>query len=163
MRAGKYRAWHIPTRRMLYFDRLWICTEYDSIAFELADSSRQEEYSLWAGHSHLPSKNVAEYIFMQYTDLPDKNGTEICEGDIMRRDYPAGYSLDEVKFGFYDNGEDYEAYEGGYGWYMQGVSYYKDGSSDNRIHGFDGYPFNEGTSEVVGNRNENPELLKEVK
>lgn len=58
----KLRALHKPTGRMFYFDRLWICTEYDSIAFVLAEESQQKEYKLHAGHSHLPSNDATEYV-----------------------------------------------------------------------------------------------------
>lgn len=101
MQELKIRAWHIPTRRMLYFDNIRLCTEYDSIAFELAEASRQEEYKLWAGHSHLPSNEKAEYIFMLYTGRLDKKGREIYAGDRVRWHTYDGY-IGETEVSFRD-------------------------------------------------------------
>lgn len=102
--------------------------------------------------------------FSQYTGIKDKNGKEIYEGDILRAEYPAGYSLCEVRFGLYDNVEPYEDHAYGNGFYYIENRFYHSGREkeikkdiyplvDSCILG---YPL-----EVVGNIYENPELLGE--
>lgn len=144
MQETKLRAWHKPTRRMLYFDNLWICTEYDSIAFDLAEASKQEEYKLWAGHSCLPSNDVAEYIFMLPTSLPDKNGDEIYEGDKLKY---------EVK-GFPIRTAVVEASPGRF-------TFYWEDEQDGDFHKNALYVYFEKCWEIIGNIHENGELMKE--
>jgi len=78
----KFRAWHRDSKKMFYFNRLWICSEYDSLAFEYMGG--QNEYKLLAGHSGLPSNNEADYIFMRYTGLKDSKNIEECFGDLIK-------------------------------------------------------------------------------
>jgi len=77
--------------------------------------------------------NETDYFaIMQFTDLLDKNGREIYEGDIL-----TGNKV--VRFGNIDGG-----YEGEYG------------------IGFNVNPFHSEEMEIIGNIYENPELLKET-
>lgn len=126
MREIKYRAWDIQTESMrdvLVID--WVN--------ELIDLS-----------SGIIERRPHEVILMQYTGLKDKNGVEICEGDIVETVYNgevfAGvvvYDLSEVDFKVTDGKEKY-------GRNFQ----YLAGNDEN---------------EVIGNIYENPELLESKK
>ncbi len=126
MREIKFRAWDIQTESMrdvLVID--WVN--------ELIDLS-----------SGIIERRPHEVILMQYTGLKDKNGVEICEGDIVETVYNgevfAGvvvYDLSEVDFKVTDGKEKY-------GRNFQ----YLAGNDEN---------------EVIGNIYENPELLESKK
>jgi len=112
-------------------------------------------------HKMLNNKN---YQIMQFTGLTDKLGKEIYGGDIIKYSYPIGYSLCEIKFGIYDNGESYEDYEGGNGWYFEEHKFYYGRKTRGvNIYSLETghYPLNTYECEVIGNVYENPELLKE--
>lgn len=99
---------------------------------------------------------------MQFTGLLDTNSKEIYEGDILRWEYPAGYSLAEVKFGLYNNGELYDDNVSGNGWYLRERSHFtNDYEREVAIHPFipEEYPFGPYLPQVIGNIYENPELL----
>ena len=92
------------------------------------------------------------------------NGKEIYEGDIIKYSYPIGYSLCEIKFGIYDNGELHEDYEGGNGWYFEEHKFYYGRKTRGvNIYSLETghYPLNTYECEVIGNIYNNPELLKE--
>ena len=126
MREIKFRAWDIQTESMrdvLVID--WVN--------ELIDLS-----------SGIIERRPHEVILMQYTGLEDKNGVEICEGDIVETVYNgevfAGvvvYDLSEVDFKVTDGKEKY-------GRNFQ----YLAGNDEN---------------EVIGNIYETPELLESKK
>jgi uncharacterized phage protein (TIGR01671 family) len=82
---------------------------------------------------------------MQYTGLKDKNGKEIYEGDVLGVPNPNIKYV--VKFGSYDNEEDYEDYQSGVGFYVEN----KTGRISSLTPQF-GY-------EIIGNLYENKELL----
>jgi len=109
--------------------------------------------------------NTERIEWILYTGLSDKNSVEIFEGDILKYTYPAGYALCEVRFGKWDNGETYEDYEGGYGWFIKEYAHYKFKDSNRetievRLSGITGYPLNQHKHEVIGNIKENPDLLE---
>ena len=126
MEGINFRAWDIKTESMrdvLVID--WVN--------ELIDLS-----------SGIIERRPHEVILMQYTGLKDKNGVEICEGDIVETVYNgevfAGvvvYDLSEVDFKVTDGKEKY-------GRNFQ----YLAGNDEN---------------EVIGNIYENPELLESKK
>lgn len=94
---------------------------------------------------------------MQYTGLKDKSGKEIYEEDIVREEFPAGWREYEVKFGEFDNGEEYEGHESAIGWYLELTRGSKGFEDDWKIENMLGYNHK---LEVIGNIYENPELLK---
>lgn len=93
-------------KRMFYFNELWVCSEYDSLAF--AYNEGRNEYELLAGHSGLPSDDLNTWEFMLHTGLKDKTGREAYFKDIavdnagnpiiIVWDYPLLARLQEIEF-----------------------------------------------------------------
>ena len=102
-------------------------------------------------------------ILMQYTGLKDKNGKEIYEYDLLRRTYPAGYTIYEVRFGEYDNGECPSDYDGGYGWFLKKAYAVHNGKEEDilaeDVYGMGSDSYYQDGAEVIGNIYENPEFL----
>ena len=73
----------------------------------------------------------------QYTELKDKNGTKIFEGDIVKLSYKDGFEIGPI------------------GWSTIDVRY-KFASPDGTAYGIDVT----NTFEVIGNIHDNPELMK---
>lgn len=95
--------------------------------------------------------------FSQYAGFKDKNGKEVYEGDLLRENYKAGYSIYQVCFGLYDNEEDYEGSIRGIGWYITEHAFMNSGYQENLCEMIDFSKF-----EVIGNRFQNPELLEQT-
>lgn len=111
------------------------------------------------------SRGDWEYDVMQFTGLTDKNGKEIYEGDVVE----CWFGKMVVRFGQYANGLIASEYVGGNGFYLEYVT--KDGAF-NFSHKFehmseeannesspDDFP-GHGLYEIIGNKWENPELVK---
>ena len=150
-RIIKFRAWDntskdIGGQRMLSWDEL---TQYEA------------EFGESFYISAMFSSENKDLLPMQLTGLTDRLGVEIYEGDVLKMTYPAGYSLYEVKFGNYDNGEEYESNESGIGWFTEEHAHYTDeGIVEIRICSMVGYPLEHYEHEVIGNIWKNPELLE---
>ena len=93
-----------------------------------------------------------DQIYLQYTGLKDKNGTEIFQGDVVSRVVAGETEIGIVKFGEVD-------LETGYPWAAasQALCFYVDGwegcGGEVGLHSCE-------KPEVIGNIYENPELLK---
>ncbi|QDX91091.1 hypothetical protein EEL30_01025 (plasmid) [Brevibacillus laterosporus] len=107
-------------------------------------------------------------ILMQYTGLKDRNGKEIYEGDIVKRNFEIGrVVINPISLG----AEDYEIDDSGY--FIGVVSYRpSEGYVLNKCKKFNdddelqskksGVKIYPNHAEVIGNIYENPELLEEA-
>ena len=118
MRELKFRCWNNCTRKYI------------------PENELMENFAEYLGEDHL-------YI-EQYTGLNDKNGKEICEGDIVN--YSDGcicvvqYEDEGARFIHRDISDDFP-----FGF--------------NRLEEYDGEEYDGELFEVIGNTHENPELL----
>jgi len=141
MREIKFRAWDLVTKTM---------KEVRGIFYFRGDE--------------LKMVNITEnrrYEFMQFTDLKDSKGKEIYEGDIVIADdggewFPHEY--DEEKDEYYPTGKYLVEYDSEFARFIL-----IDLETNCEVE-CDYNPFSlpDFTLEVIGNKFQNPELLKEV-
>ena len=128
MREIKFRAWDNQKNKMVFmFEETKIVLSETEWEF---GENEQDEMIYGSSGSSL----------MQFVELKDKNGKEIFEGDIIKRDWKADGSLNE--------GFDLFVCE------LQGQRW---------LHSLDGNEWSdifEGKDEIIGNKFENPELLE---
>lgn len=145
MREIKFRVWDKKNKKMYYGDKK---DEPNMIGFDgeiyvtgstgpMCDCGCSADYINWC--------NPGDYELMQYTGLNDKNGKKIYEGDIVRQRRFLGWDK--------QNGERYKDI---YGVVRFENGMFTCGIVDNTIIDWN-------KCEVIGNKWENPELLKEVK
>lgn len=92
MREIKFRVWDKKFNMMLGFKSVYI--NFDEGKIEVTtDTLRYEE---------VYTDEIEDFVLMQYTNLKDKNGKEIYEGDILKVKLDDGEANLYVK---YTNGE----------------------------------------------------------
>jgi uncharacterized phage protein (TIGR01671 family) len=140
MRETKFRMWFPKSKRMIHFEGLSICDEYDRLCFDISEADCLEEYEYLAGYSYIPNE---EGLKMEFTGLKDKNGKEIYEGDIAKGLWDAELDYSTQIFAVeFRNGTFVENYFGR-----------PLGDCVKNYH-------NGNTIEVIGNIYETPELIK---
>ena len=131
MREIKFKAWDKKNKTM-----------HDEIQL-------QHSVGKWSAMPYgTNSKRLENFILLQYTDLKDKNGVEMCEGDILGVPNPTIKYV--IKFGEYHYNIDYDTCENGVGFYMETVGNEEEKRCLENINYI----------RVIGNMYENPELLK---
>jgi len=123
MREFKFRAWDIENKRMIYGQT----PDSPSSSWILA----------------LPDEG---FLKMQYTELKDKDGKEIYEGDIVS---VTGNQIFEIGNFFSERNirlVEFNNEKASFGWSISGLMFCKGAQS---------------SLESIGNKYENPELLEE--
>lgn len=151
MRSHKFKAWDTVKKVMHSAEELGADQETLSVDGRgfvniSSVSTKQSQF-----HPHL--------LPLEYTDRKDSKQAEIYEDDVLKWEYPTGYSLALVCFGEYDNGETHEDYVGGYGWYLKEYSHLDARTWKSYIHSFCGYPLDAYDHVIIGNIHENPSIL----
>lgn len=137
MREPRFRAWieryhkYMPVA-MIHFEPILGKIDYIEVVATGGD---------WA--KFYPE----EFILEQYTGLRDKNGKEICVGDVVRID-----SIDELRVGYVDLVNDQYCIVCG-----------EDDEGHKIVAEFYYYSKPEENCEVISNIHEDPELLEEKK
>ena len=124
-REIKFRMWHKKSKKMF---------DVESINF------KDRSLNMWNSEMYtLSTFSLDDVVLMQYTELHDKNGKEIYEGDIIKVDYNVQIYIFEVK---------YNKKEACFRMYYEDLSFMDFDIDD------------EGLYEVIGNIYDNPELLE---
>lgn len=139
MREIKFRAWDKRRKEYLSSGRVLISVE----------AGRQPKNSLiFLDILSDPDFFRDRFVIEQFTGLDDKNGKEICEGDILY-------------FTVFDyNGYDTQ-HKGIVKWYGTRFMLWHDNEQEH--YGLDWVTAQDDEPEIIGNIHENPELLEATK
>ena len=143
MREIKFRAWDKKRKEMFPVHEL----EWHKIIHSLTtcigyDDPDKDGWTMHGGRNNSYA-NGERYVLLQYTELKDKNGVDIYEGDILSTDLDRPFNVVVFRNGAFmfqchDNEKDYYDYV-----------FSADEESDRWKYG-----------EIIGNIYENPELLE---
>jgi uncharacterized phage protein (TIGR01671 family) len=148
-REIKFRVWHKPEKKMHYY-----------LKAKFGKTTNITLEGKFNDVDHITTKTVPndDLEVMQYTGQLDKNGNEVCEGDIVevRHIEPK----DPVNLGFKA-----KVYRVHVVWYDFSFSFERrreDGSVMSRSNGleFESTYYKKNEIEIIGNIYENPDLLK---
>jgi len=152
MKEVKFRAWDKNQKKMFYDGDYYYLPHHKDELKKVVDKCFITNYGIfyWVHETQLPYATEQHFDslkyqqrdieVMQFTGLQDKNGKEICKGDICK------------------NG-DWETDVNTYNYRIEKVTWNKDNGM------WMGWNFNEDgmICEIIGNIYENPELLEIVK
>lgn len=133
-KVNKYRAWNTEKKIM--------CYNNEDLGACYWDGAYGPKVGMINEYLNLP-KHLRTYEYMQYIGVPDKNGKEIFEGDIVKRKIFDDYVVGQVVW-----------LDIGFCGFMlkSGNSYYHIGKSE--------HTGKSDCDEVIGNVYENTDLLK---
>ena len=138
----KFRAWDIAHRRMFIVDSMDFRANGDVCrVWELNRPGYEPPYLV----------NRSNCILMQFTGANDMNGTDIYEGDIIRKEE---CSSDDMAFGHYGS-------IGTVKYDVDVMGFIVD-SEDDGFYDNTGTIFSFDEIEVIGNVYENPDIIHEV-
>jgi uncharacterized phage protein (TIGR01671 family) len=145
MRQIKFRAWDKQREEMWKY-----------VLNEMSDvDCYDDNLSMWSVAKMMEKGDDSRFVFMQYTGLKDRNGTEIYEGDILLVTSETYTNFGKTPTGRFSK-EYYEVIWKDDGWG------YKVLKSDHTIEGTEikGLKVTTKYAEVIGNIYEHPHLLE---
>lgn len=147
MRQIKFRAWDKQREEMWKY-----------VLNEMSDvDCYDDNLSMWSVAKMMEKGDDSRFVFMQYTGLKDRNGTEIYEGDILLVISEIYTNFGKTPTGRFSK-EYYEVIWKDDGWGHKVLK------SDHTIEGTEikGLKVITKYAEVIGNRCANPELLEGI-
>lgn len=139
-RETKFRAWHRKEKLMYWFDLMWGNFSQGGGYIGMAPFGQPDTNKNYKDNLRLVDPYECE--IMQFTGLPDKNGKEIYEGDIVRQKFP--YDSEDLS-----NENSIEI----------GTVVFNLGQFE--INNYPLYICVDFDAEIIGNIHENPELLNQ--
>lgn len=158
-RIIKFRAW--DTKYKVMIEGFAIYDNADHLGMSLSDAEQfYTPEQIEADSDHFCGGDgdwifiMGEFELLEFTGLTDKNGKEIYEGDIVRYAFDWDYADKEYKVRGFKKGKKARNYIGQIEWEGEDFAHFV--INPKRMHLMTGSCL----VEVIGNRHENPELIK---